>query len=290
MVLDPFPPVRGRRTARRLLALAALERPAPEAALRALLADAPDGADLARFALGWNLPPAVAEHLRAAPGVHPVGGAGGIRLFAQERWQALRLAVAEALGAEHRDRPDVLGPDAGRLRRQIAADLSPEAFEGLLTELLAEGRVCRRGAWWYLPGHEVSLALGEERLWGRIRPLLEAAPYQPPRVRDIARGLELEEGQVRGLLRHLVGRGDLFLVAQDHYLLRQAVYELAAVARELAEGEGEVRAAEFRDRIGTGRKLAIQILEFFDRVGFTRRVGDAHRLRRPGLLPGDAPA
>ncbi|MBP7326875.1 MAG: SelB C-terminal domain-containing protein, partial [Alicycliphilus sp.] len=30
---------------------------------------------------------------------------------------------------------------------------------------------------------------------------------------------------------------------------------------------------------GLGRKRAIQILEYFDRIGFTRRVADMHRLR-----------
>ncbi|MNY76882.1 Selenocysteine-specific elongation factor [compost metagenome] len=35
----------------------------------------------------------------------------------------------------------------------------------------------------------------------------------------------------------------------------------------------------FRDATGLGRKRAIQVLEFFDRVGYTRRVRDAHVLR-----------
>ena len=47
---------------------------------------------------------------------------------------------------------------------------------------------------------------------------------------------------------------------------------------------GVASAAAFRDRIGTGRKLAIQILEFFDRAGFTRRVKDSHVLRQPALF------
>ena len=42
---------------------------------------------------------------------------------------------------------------------------------------------------------------------------------------------------------------------------------------------GAITAALFRDRIGTGRKLAIQILEFFDASAITRRAGDAHHLR-----------
>jgi len=43
-------------------------------------------------------------------------------------------------------------------------------------------------------------------------------------------------------------------------------------------------AATFRDRIGTGRKVAIQILEFFDRVGMSRRIGDSHKLFQDSLM------
>ena len=53
----------------------------------------------------------------------------------------------------------------------------------------------------------------------------------------------------------------------------------ARIARELASDSGDVDAARFRDAIGVGRKLAIQILEFFDRSGFLRRQGNRHLLR-----------
>ena len=58
----------------------------------------------------------------------------------------------------------------------------------------------------------------------------------------------------------LVAQGELFLVAHDHYFPRESVAELAAILRDLNECDGEARAATFRDRIGTGRKVAIQIL------------------------------
>ncbi|PZQ75015.1 MAG: hypothetical protein DI563_10800 [Variovorax paradoxus] len=48
---------------------------------------------------------------------------------------------------------------------------------------------------------------------------------------------------------------------------------------------GAVEARAFRDAVQLGRKRAIQILEFFDRVGYTRRVGDAH-LPRPNTRWG----
>ncbi|MEO8330815.1 MAG: SelB C-terminal domain-containing protein [Gallionella sp.] len=53
----------------------------------------------------------------------------------------------------------------------------------------------------------------------------------------------------------------------------QSVEQLAAIAREIAADQPDckITAAVFRDRIGTGRKLAIQILEFFDAGAITRR-------------------
>ncbi len=68
--------------------------------------------------------------------------------------------------------------------------------------------------------------------------------------------------------------------SQGSFYLDDAVREMAAIAWALEKERGAVRATAFRDRIGTGCKLAIQILEFFDRVGFTRRIGDERWIRR----------
>ena len=78
---------------------------------------------------------------------------------------------------------------------------------------------------------------------------------------------------------------DIFnLVAHDHYFTKDAIGKLSAIIRNLVEKHDCVRAAEFRDHVGAGRKLAIQILEFFDRIGYTRRTGDEHRLREGNLV------
>ena len=46
--------------------------------------------------------------------------------------------------------------------------------------------------------------------------------------------------------------------------------QLATTAQNLAKPILSV--VEFRDAIQIGRKRAIQILEFFDRIGYTRRI------------------
>jgi selenocysteine-specific elongation factor len=74
--------------------------------------------------------------------------------------------------------------------------------------------------------------------------------------------------------------GEVTLVALDHFFLTSRVSEMAETVLEIFQAQGTVRAADFRDRIGGGRKVAIQILEFFDRIGFTRRLRDEHLVRR----------
>jgi selenocysteine-specific elongation factor len=78
-------------------------------------------------------------------------------------------------------------------------------------------------------------------------------------------------------------------IAPDHFFLRETVAEMAAVAAGCVDAEGWLTAAAFRDRLDNGRKVAIQILEFFDKAGLTVRSGDARRIRMDRLAAFGAP-
>jgi selenocysteine-specific elongation factor len=74
-------------------------------------------------------------------------------------------------------------------------------------------------------------------------------------------------------------------LAHDHFFLRQTVHEMVTIVAAVAADEegGAFAAARFRDRVANGRKVAIQILEFFDRHGVTLRRGDLRRVNRNRL-------
>jgi selenocysteine-specific elongation factor len=71
----------------------------------------------------------------------------------------------------------------------------------------------------------------------------------------------------------------VYQVVRDLFYDCQCVDELATVVTKLAREHGAIEAAQYRDALGLGRKRAIQILEFFDRVGHTRRIRDSRVLR-----------
>ena len=119
-----------------------------------------------------------------------------------------------------------------------------------------------------------------------IAPLLGGDErFRPPRVRDIAAATGRPERDVRRLLK-LTGRmGLVDEIAHDHFFLRETVREMTAIAAEVAASaeKGEFTAAQFRDRLANGRKVAIQILEFFDRHGVTLNRDDLRRINRHRL-------
>lgn len=280
-VLDLFAPARKRRTPERHGELTTLECEIPSERLKRLLEQSAWGLDLDRLQAAWNTPE-LAEHL--PPDCRRVSIGSRTHAVAQSTWQALAQSLLEGLADYHARSPEELGPDAGRARRLWMPRLPQPIFTALVADLIAQGALTRTGAWLHRPEHVLTLTPREQAVAERILPLLRETPLDPPWVRDLAKRLDLAEADVRLLLRKMGGQGLLFQVVRDLFFVPEALERLAEILRALDAETGEIRAADFRDRTGLGRKRAIQILEYFDRIGLTRRVRDTHRLRTDSPL------
>ena len=275
IVLDIFPPSRRKRSPERLAMLAALASPDPAPALQLAADQQAAGVALPPFALNRNLDSATLGALCRRLHLKIVGDTA----FAPARWQELEGRLFAALATEHERAPDLTGVERDRLRRLTLPTLSRPAFDALLAAPLADGRIAQSNAWLHLPEHRVQLAAADRDLWLTLKPLLDAEPCNPPRVRDVAKATGIAEDAVRALFKRIARHGDAWPVAHDHYFTAKAVADLARRVANLNTRDGCARAAPLRDEIGGGRKVAIHILEFFDRIGYTRRVRETHILR-----------
>ena len=102
---------------------------------------------------------------------------------------------------------------------------------------------------------------------------------EPVWLRDLATEMDCDEPELRALMLRLAKQGEFLPVVRDLYLTPELAEHYAAIVARLEQEEGAAPAARFRDETGLGRKRAIQILEFFDRVGYTRMARGAHRVR-----------
>ncbi|WP_423934435.1 selenocysteine-specific translation elongation factor [Comamonas sp. 23] len=284
MLLDPYAPARKRRSDSRMAYLAALAHWIDTADTGPLLAEAPLGLARSQLVrLTGTATPVVAEHCTHLP--LPDGDA---LLVDSQAWQTLQDQLLQALHRFHEVAPDEPGINAARLRRMALPALQhgphDALYHGLLDALIAAGQIASSGAWLHLPGHQVQLSEAEQALAQRLMPAITEGRFDPPWVRDLARDHGAGEELVRQLLKKLSRQGLVFQVVKDLFYAAPSMDALAALTAELAQQaeRGEVQAHAFRDATALGRKRAIQILEFFDRVGYTRRVRDTHVLR-PGV-------
>ncbi|MFO1190003.1 MAG: selenocysteine-specific translation elongation factor [Alphaproteobacteria bacterium] len=287
-VIDPFAPKRGRARPDRLRVLAALAGPDEGQALAALIESAENGCNLDTFARARNRPAAAIRTLAQASGAIVEETAEGAVAIAERRARALGEQALAAVVAHHGEAPEAFGPDEGLLRRKVASRLAPELFAAVLRQQIARGALAKTGVFLHAPSHHPALAAADQPLWRAVRGRLVEGGIRPPAPRDLALSLGASEEDVMGLLARAQRLGLVVQVARRRFFMADAVARLAAVAEQLSRQtkDGTFTTTAYRDASGIGRGPAIEILEHFDRVGFTRRIDDARRriLRRADSL------
>ena len=197
-------------------------------------------------------------------------------------WQRKVLNTLATYHEQHQDEP---GPGRERLRR-MALPMEDDALVLLLIENMRESGVIKsHHGWLHLPEHKAGFTAEQEAIWQKAAPLFGDEPWW---VRDLARETNTDEQLMRQVLRHAAQQGLIIAIVKDRYYRNDRIVAFASLIRELDQARGSTCAADFRDRLNVGRKLAIQILEYFNRIGFTRRRGNDHLLRDSLLFPETA--
>lgn len=274
VILDPFAVARGRSSLARRQTLQALLADTPQQALSELLGLQPEGVELDRFALGWNLDAQQAAQL-ADPGRVAVFDDGGIRFATTPRNRGqLTGRLIEALRVHHADKPASLGPDASALAGSVGMRRSAPLLRAVLRALLSEGQVVREGPSLRLAQHRPVLAAQDAALVEQVRERLVAAGLRAPIVGELATALGTDRASLLEALERIARLGHLARVAPNRFYLHATVDALVEVARSLAaeSADGSFDAAAYRDRSGIGRNLTIEVLEYLDRSGHTRFV------------------
>ena len=279
-ILDPRAPLRKRRTAERLEILTAASLP-PAEALSALLRIPPFLVDRDVFARDRALSEVDLQAAVVLAGAEVIDTASTRHALSTEQRSALSQNIRRRLETFHTENPDQQGIGRERLRLLLTPRLPPSSLLVVLRGEQSAGRIILEGAFVRLPGHEVRLTEPEEELFRRILPHLEETErFRPPRVRDFAEILDVDEREVRRVLKLCARLGRVDQIRHDHFFLRQTTAEMVDIIADVAahaEG-GEFAAGSFRDRVNNGRKVAIEILEFYDRQGVTLRRGDVRRV------------
>ena len=270
-------PRRGKRKAEYLAWIAALALAKDDAQALAVHLSR-DAVKLGEFGWARQLSVPGLQQLIAKPGFI-LAGDSLLDAPLAARWQRKLLDSLAIYHEQHKDEP---GPGRERLRR-IALPMEDEALVLTLIEQMREsGAIASHHGWLHLPDHKAGFTDEQQAIWLKAAPLFGDEPWW---VRDLATQTGTDENTMRVALRLAAQQGMITAIVKDRYYRNDRIVAFASMIRELDLEKGSACAADFRDKLNVGRKLAIQILEYFNRIGFTRRRGNDHLLRDALLFP-----
>ncbi|MGB9791992.1 MAG: selenocysteine-specific translation elongation factor, partial [Thermacetogeniaceae bacterium] len=178
--------------------------------------------------------------------------------------------ASSALRSYHRQHPLRPGCPKEELRTRLFAQIPQRLYQGLLERWSEEGRIALSGQSVALSEFSVKLTPDQEEKVRRLLKELESRPYAPPALDEI---LEILGGE-SDLLQHCVQSGVLVKIGEEFYFSRDAVFKGWEIIEKHLREHGEITVAEARDLLGTSRRYCLPLLEYFDRMKKTRRVGD----------------
>lgn len=203
------------------------------------------------------------------------GQAGAVEYFTTPRYvQKMRSAIENALLAFHNENPTSTGISKEALRQKAAVRLSADCFDALLSDAQATKHAVVNGGEVCHPQAGAGAQALEKQAAEALLTALREAGESPATLDEIFSCCKIEPALGRRAMASLEKAGDAVRVTKELAFAAEVLAQFEqAVRTRLADG-ASASAAELRDAMGTTRKYAIPLLEYFDDKGITRRSGD----------------
>jgi selenocysteine-specific elongation factor len=190
----------------------------------------------------------------------------GARIVARARLTALQAELLAVVTDYHADHPLEPGISTQLLRSQLRGTV--EIVDAALQAEVVAQRIASSGGAIFLAVWAPKLDSDGSALSASILARLNAAGAEPPSVEELARELGQDPGPV---LRFLERRGDVVQVEQTRYYAADSLKLVIDRLRTAMSGGAEVGPSELREKLALSRKFLIPLLEYCDRVGYTKR-------------------
>ena len=152
--------------------------------------------------------------------------------------------------------------------------LNPKVFTGLLKYYEDNGIMQSQAKFITLPGYEPHPGEKENTIITAIKKEFQQNEFNPPAFEDIETLKNLNEAELNEIIAYLVEQGFLFKISDNMYFSVDAIEKGKELLTDYFSREKELSLATARDIFNTSRKYTLPLIEYYDRIRFTRRIGD----------------
>ena len=216
----------------------------------------------------------LAKELKHLPHLADAGDRRWIHL---DTMADFRRRAMEFLDRYFKENKMAINVPKGEFVQQLVPHSSdPSIINFLLQDLAGEKIIALQGDAIDIPGRSKTLGGAEGELARMIETRFADAGLQPPPVSELINTIPQKPKVIEGVVGFLVKQGRLVRLAEGVYVHQK---NLDTARERMAARRGEtIDVGQFKEFFGLSRKIAIPLLEYFDRAGVTKRVGDSRQV------------
>ena len=277
-VLDPFAPSRGRSNRGRTALLGTIaacldKNDYQKEILEYLIKESPEGIDISYWGNALGITTESIKQLT-------YDSIQKDNLLISTLWfRKQSNKILDSLELWHKKNPGKGGLSIESLTK-ITGLGSVTFAQTIVTQLVSNNDVKRQDGGYALKAVNIGLTDEDKKIWALIRSVLQKSGLQPPVIVDLAKETGVPYGALEKTLVRLGKIGCLVRPTKNRVFLSEDLKELEMLLKQVADSSREIAVGDYRDAAKIGRNLAIEILEYFDRRGITKRFGQTRRLMK----------
>ena len=190
-------------------------------------------------------------------------------------YEKLKVFSLEKLHQFHRDNPLQPGMLKEELKNKLERNFRTTVTDTLYKHFEKEGLVSIKEQYLSLKEFEVKLTQEQQQIVNFIIDKINHDPFNPPKRSKIQAEISKNypENIVHQVFQLLITK-ELYNIDDDSYITLENYEKAKLYLIEHLKAHGSISIAEFRDKLGSNRKIAVALLEKYDMEGVTRRNGD----------------
>ena len=201
------------------------------------------------------------------------------RYLAASVFDAIWDSCRGLLEQYHRQNPLHAGMKVAELRQKLLKNTDQAVADAILAALAREGKIKAVADRYALADFAVHLTKRQSAIREKLLQTYRKAGLEVPGLDEVIASFPpAEQGDCRQVVESLVSGGGLVMLTPQLCLHSQVYAQVCDKTRDFMVEHQELTLAEFRDLLGTSRKYALAVLEYYDKNKILKKDGDVRRL------------
>jgi selenocysteine-specific elongation factor len=201
-----------------------------------------------------------------------------LKVIENSQYQRLKEMTLIQLREFHQRFPMGIGLAKEEVRTKLPVELDMKLFQILINGLIQSKEVVLERDKLKLHGHQISSA-DEKGLVKRVEEAILRGKLQPPSPKELSEEWSEEEERVLAVFEYLAHEGMLVKIKSGMYFHRIHFENLKGELINFLKSHKEITTSQFKELTGASRKYVIPLIEYFDQMKLTLRLGEKRILR-----------